>query len=367
MNQPDSPSAPGERTAPGASSSDCFRRMPKVELHLHLEGAIPLPCLWDLMGKYGGDPAVPDLAALARRFRFRDFPHFIATWAWKNRFLREYEDFTRIAAAVAEDLASQNVLYAEAFYSPQSFGERGLEPQGITAAVRRGLDREPAVDIALIADLVRDRDPREGQRTVDALAEVRAVCRVAGIGLGGSEHLFPPQLFAPIFEHARQLGFRTTAHAGEACGPESVWEALRSLRVDRLGHATRAIEDPALVDFLAQERIPLELCVISNLRTGVIPSPELHPARTYFERGIPLSINTDDPTLFNNSLAEEYSLLRDRLGFNQPDIHELIDQAAQSSWLPDNRREALRKRLREDRGGPAAGEGGSTDKGKRTA
>ena len=120
---------------------DWFERIPKVEIHLHLEGAIPLDALWRLIEKYGGDPSVPDPAALARRFEYRDFPHFIDTWLWKNEFLREYEDFTWIAEAVARDLARQNVRYLEAFYSPPDFSHHGLETQRLTEAVRSGLSR----------------------------------------------------------------------------------------------------------------------------------------------------------------------------------------------------------------------------------
>ena len=123
-----------------SAHDDWFRRVPKVELHVHLEGAIPYAMLWELLGKYGGDPSVPDQEALIRKFAYRDFRHFIETWNWKNGFLREYEDFTIIAEAVARDLARQNVRYVEAFYSPPDFRRHGLQTQRVTAAIRSGLD-----------------------------------------------------------------------------------------------------------------------------------------------------------------------------------------------------------------------------------
>lgn len=257
-----------------------FQRLPKVELHLHLEGAIPLPCLWQLVQKYGGDPEVPTIDALAMKFRYRDFDHFLDTWVWKNSFLREYEDFTLVAAEVARDLVSQNVLYAEAFYSPGDYRQRGSEPQRITEAIRKGLRQVPQIEVLLITDLIRDHGPERGHVTLDAIREIRDEFGIVGIGIGGSEHRYPPEPFAPVYERARSFGFRTTAHAGEACGPESIWGAIRALRVDRIGHGTRAIEDPTLVDYLlTQHRIPLELCLLSNLRTGVIPSLVAHPVR----------------------------------------------------------------------------------------
>src|SRR5688572_2265378 len=180
-----------------------FARLPKVELHLHLEGAIPLPCLWQLIEKYGGDTSVRDMEALAAKFTYRDFNHFIQTWVWKNRFLREYEDFQFISAAVARDLAAQNIVYAEVFYSPADFRSHRLDAQRLTEAIRRGLDRVPEIQIALITDFVRDFGPEQAQHTLDAVCEVSAALGVIGIGIGGSEHRFPPELFAPVYERAR--------------------------------------------------------------------------------------------------------------------------------------------------------------------
>src|SRR4029077_2257082 len=131
---------------------------------------------------------------------------------------------------------------------------------------------------------------------------------------------------------------RTSAHAGEGAGPESIWGAIRALEVDRIGHGTRAAEDPRLVDYLAEKQIPLELCVLSNVRTAVVLEVARHPARTYYERGIPLSINTDDPKMFGNSLAEEYLALHRHLGFSRADIRRLIEQAVETSWLPKQRK-----------------------------
>jgi adenosine deaminase len=323
-----------------------FERMPKVELHLHLEGAIPLDALWTLVTKYGGDPDVPTVESLEARFQYRDFPHFLETWGWKNRFLREYEDFSFIAEAVAQDLASQNILYVEAFYSPTDHVRTGLDPQTITEALRKGLNAVPDLEVALIADLVRDHGPERGLRTLEAVREVSASCGVIGIGIGGSEHLYPPEPFSPVYERARELGLRTTAHAGEAAGPESVWGSIRALGVDRIGHGTRAIEDPALVDHLAEHAIPIELCVLSNVRTGVVGSVAAHPARVYFERGIPIVLNTDDPKLFHNTLAEEFAALHAEQAFTLADLHRVAEAAVHVSWLPAERKSQLVARVR---------------------
>ena len=324
-----------------------YDRLPKVELHLHLEGAIPDDALWQLVQKYGGDADVQDPAALKDKFQYRDFPHFIETWLWKNQFLREYDDLTFIAEAAARDLASQNIRYAEAFYSPPDFFKQGLNTQQITEAVRRGLDRVPQIEIALVADLVRDFGPQRAAITLNEINEVKQF-GVVGVGIGGSEQNFPPEQFEAVFARARQLGFHTSAHAGEAAGPESIWGAIRTLQVDRIGHGTRAEEDGSLVDYLVDHEVPIEMCPLSNVRTGVVASYADHPVRRYFERGILLSINTDDPKMFGNSLAEEYRLLVEQKGFTPAEIRTLILQAIQMSWMPESKKEQMAHAFEDD-------------------
>jgi adenosine deaminase len=327
--------------------NDWFEKLPKAELHLHLEGAIPLDALWTLVRKYGGDPSVPDVHALEKKFRYRDFPHFIEIWVWKNGFLRESDDFTLIAEAVAQNLLHQNIRYAEAFFSPADFRRHGLKPQEIAKAVRRGLDRVPGTRVALVADLVRDFGPENALATLSEVNETRD-CGVIGIGIGGSEQNFPPELFEKVFEQARKLGFHTSAHAGEAAGPQSVWNAVSRLNVDRIGHGTRASEDKALLHFLAEKRIPVETCPLSNVRTGVVDSIGRHPVRLFYESGIRISVNTDDPAMFGNSLAEEYRLLETKLGFSRDEIRGIILETVSSSWLPENEKKLLADRFRLD-------------------
>lgn len=324
-----------------------YSRLPKVELHVHLEGAIPHGALLDLIQKYGGDPSVPDLAALVRRFEYKNFPQFVEAWTWKNRFLREYDDFTHIAELTARDMAGQNIRYAEMFYSPSSFIQHGLETQELTYAIKKGLTRVPEIEILLIADLVREHDPASEMTTLKKLNEVRAL-GVIGIGLGGSEHEFPPEPFTTVFEDARKMDFHITAHAGEASGPASIWDVIRHLQVERIGHGTRAVEDPELVDFIKEHDIPLELCPISNVRTGIVSTIAEHPIREYFKRGMKISVNTDDPKMFGTSLENEYELLAKECGFTKQEICRLVLLGIESSWLPEERKKSLAASFRQD-------------------
>ena len=329
-------------------SPSWYNHLSKVELHLHLEGAIPYDALWELVQKYGGDPEVPTLEVLLQRFKFKDFPHFIETWIWKNQFLREYEDFTFFAEAVARDLAGQNIRYVESFYSPPDFTDRhGLTTQKLTEAIRKGFCRVPEVEINLVADLVRDFGPEKAAVTLAEVDEVKEM-DVIGIGIGGSEQDYPPEPFQEVYEQARQFGFHTSAHAGEVAGAESVWGALCTLNVERIGHGTRAEEDEALLDYLAEHQIPIEMCPISNVRTGVVKSINEHPVRRYFERGLMVTINSDDPKMFDNSMAEEYQILEEQLGFSRDDIRTLILQGIQASWMTEDKKEQMTAAFRSD-------------------
>jgi len=321
-------------------------RVPKVELHVHLEGAIPHEALFALIQKYSGDPSVPDVPALAKRFEYKDFSQFIEAWSWKNQFLREYEDFTHVAELTARDMAQQGIRYAEVFFSPSLFVRRGLAVQQVAQAVRAGLTRVPEIEIALVPDLVRDYGPESEMVTLAQLKEVKGL-GIVGIGIGGSEHEWPPAPFKGLYEEARSIGFHTNAHAGEAAGAHSIWDAIRELGVERIGHGTRAWEDPELVEYLVDHRIPLEMCPVSNVRTNVVGSLWEHPIRRYFQAGMVVTVNTDDPKMFQTSLADEYRLLEQECGWTQLEICRVILYAIESSWLSDERKTSLAAEFRQ--------------------
>jgi len=319
-----------------------FDEIPKVELHVHLEGAIPYECMWELLKKYGGDKEISTIQELKEKFVFTDFSHFINTWVWKNNFLREYDDFELISTAVADDMASQNIRYAEIFYSPPDFRRHGLNTQELTQVIWSGVSKNPNIHVGLIPDLVRDFGGNKATRT---LAEVKEVIDfgILGIGLGGSEVEFPPKEFQKVFSAARKIGLRTSVHAGEASGPDSIWEAIKFLKPDRIGHGTRAVEDQVLVDYLTKHDLPIEMCPISNVRTGVVKDIYHHPIKSFFDQGMLVTVNTDDPKMFGNSLAEEYFLLVDKLGFTKEDIRTIISNGIKASWMSDPEKVAIMK------------------------
>ncbi len=321
---------------------DAVAAAPKVELHLHLEGAIPLDTLWSMVERHGGDPAVPAREALVAKLAYRDFPHFIETWNWMTGFLRTPEDFTNAAAAVAASLVEQRIVYAEASISPSDYSHHGISVEEIVMAVRAGIDSVPAAHINLIADLVRDRGPERAMSTLNSVLAVCDEAGIVGITIGGSEHDHPPAPFAGVYERARGAGLRLTAHAGEAAGPESVWSAINDLGVERIGHGVRSIEDPPLVAHLVDRQIPLEVCPTSNVRTGVVEGIDDHPVADLIDSGAWVTISTDDPTFFHCTLAEELRLVSDRTGAS---VRALTHAAIRASWLEPSDQTELGRRV----------------------
>jgi adenosine deaminase len=336
-------------SSPPQEGPDWFEGLPKVELHLHLEGAIPVDAMLELVKKYSPPGEAPGRDELLKRFHFQDFTHFIETWCWKNRFLREYEDFSFIAEALVQDLRAKNYLYGEVYFSPADFSGQGLRAGEIARAIRKGLSRVPEVEIALIADMVRDYGAERAAGTLREAWEARGE-GIIGIGIGGSEQSYPPRLFRDVYEEARSLGFHTTAHAGEVAGGASIWGALKDLKVERIGHGTRAGEDESLLEYLAEHQVPLEMCPLSNCALRVVPSYEAHPVRAFFERGLCVTVNTDDPLMFGNTLAQEFRLLYEKLGFSLEEICTLIENAVRASWLAGPKKAELLRMLRSHSG-----------------
>ena len=192
----------------------------------------------------------------------------------------------------------------------------------------------------MIADLVRDYGPKHELKTLHELNEVKNF-NIIGIGIGGTEPDYPAENFRDLYEQARIWGFNTTVHAGEACGPESIWAALNYLHPNRIGHATQARKDPKLIELLSSKKIPVEFCILSNVKTGVISSINEHPVDVFRSKGVPFSINTDDPKMFGNSLNDEYRALQTSFNYSDSDIIEIIIKSIETTWLDAKKKREL--------------------------
>jgi aminodeoxyfutalosine deaminase len=287
-----------------------FRQWPKAELHLHLEGSIEPATLLEI------DPSL-ELQQIDAAYRYADFPGFLKTYGWICKRLSRPEHYALATRHLLETLANQNVSYAEITLSAGVVLWKGEEFAPIYEAVQHEAVRS-RVQVRWIIDIVR-QFPLEDAWRVAQLAAERVDDGVIAIGIGGDEARGPANLFAELFAWARERGLHLHAHAGETTGPASVWQALE-IGAERIGHGIHAAGDPALLQYLRLHRIPLEICVTSNVRTASVPSLDRHPIRALYEAGVPLILNTDDPGLFRCSLESEFDLARTQFGFTEPEL-----------------------------------------------
>ena len=317
--------------------------IPKAELHLHLEGAIPLETLFNFIQRRGGEPSIKNLDDLRARLNYTNFAHFIDLWVWKNTFIKEEKDFEEIAYQVLCNLSKQNVKYVEAHYAPGDYWRQGLSEQGITECLIKGMKRardDFGIGCELILDICRDNGSEKGMERLNMLTPYLGKGLI-GIGLGGSEQTFPADPYADVYKEAGERGFRLTAHAGEAAGSKSIWTVIEKLGVERIGHGVRANEDPQLISLLKQKQIPLEICVISNVRTGVCDSIEAHPIGQYFKQGLMVTVNSDDPVMFNTTISQEYLVLVEKLGFTINDLKCLSMNGIKASFMSDKDKQLM--------------------------
>jgi aminodeoxyfutalosine deaminase len=325
------------------SLQEFIREMPKVELHVHLEGSIRPTTLLKLAERNGVALPASDAEGLREFYRFTTFDHFIQVYLAISQCLRTVDDFSLIAYEFGSDMARQNVRCAEVTFTPHTnVVNTGLAFDDILAGLNEGRERaqeEFGIEIRWVLDVVRD-NPESRHQVAEWAASARDRA-VVGFGLGGSERGHPPERFADAFAKAREAGLHSVPHAGEMAGPDSVWGALRALGAERIGHGVRSIEDPSLIDYLCEHQIPLEVCPTSNLCLGLYASYQDHPIRKLWQKGLYVTVNSDDPPMFNTDLAGEYSVLADLLDLSADDLERLSLNALQASFLPNEQKAAL--------------------------
>ncbi|HET7573448.1 MAG TPA: adenosine deaminase [Gaiellaceae bacterium] len=281
-----------------------MRAFPKIELHVHLEGTVRADTLREI-AKRNDYPLPDDLESL---YRFRDFRHFIEVWILTTNALRTEDDFRRIVVDYAQEAAGHGAVYLEGIFSPAERVRRGVAWEAIFDGVCAGAQeaREAhGVEVRLTPDIPRGFTQEEARATVEWAARYRDR-GVVGVGLGGLEAEFPPEPYEDVFRLARSLGLGSVPHAGEVAGAASVRGALEALGADRLRHGIRAVEDDGLVRELAGRGTVLDVCPLSNLRTGAVASLAEHPLPRLLAAGVRCSISTDDPAMFDTDLTRDY-------------------------------------------------------------
>lgn len=346
---------PDRRNPERGEGLDAFlAALPKVELHVHLEGAMRPSTLLALARKWDVELPARDIEGVRRWFRFQDFEHFVSIYLTCSEVLKEPEDFHRLALDFLEKQAEQNILYSEAHFTISTHVANGVDGTGVMEALEaaraEGLRRWDT-DLALVPDIVRNVEVERADVTLEWALEGRRRGLVAALGLSGIEASYPNEPFAEHFRRAEEEGLHRVAHAGEHAGPESVRSALEVARAERIGHGVRSVEDPELVAELARRNIPLEVCPTSNLCLGVFPDLESHSFDRLHRAGVPLSINSDDPPFFNTTLVGEYRAVARTFGYSAPEMAAFALAALEHSFLPARRKGAaiqtFRRRCRE--------------------
>ncbi|MGB9233365.1 MAG: adenosine deaminase [Terriglobales bacterium] len=311
--------------------------LPKAELHLHLEGSIAPATLLELRQRHGMEGAT--LAEVEQLYSFANFAGFLVAFKDVTAHLRTSDDYELIVYRLMEWLKAQNVLHAEVTVSVGVCLWRKQDFPAIFESLERGRqrgERDFGISLAWIFDAIRQFGAEKAQSVLDLAIQFRDR-NVVAFGIGGDELKGPPELFPEVFARAADQGLHLVAHAGESAGPESIWGAL-NLKAERIGHGLTAGRDPELMEELAERQIPVEVCVTSNLRTGCCAELAQHPVRRYFDEGLMLTLNSDDPAMFRTSLVEEYRLVQEHFGFTDDHLRELARNSFEASFLPPEKK-----------------------------
>lgn len=310
--------------------------LPKVELHVHHVGSASPQIVAELAARHEGRSPVPaDPAALADYFAFRDFAHFVEVYLSVVDLIRDQEDVWLLTHEVARELARQQVRYAELTVTPYSHVHRGIPAPAFCEAIEDARKRAAAdfgIELRWCFDIPGEAGLPAAEETLRVSLDERPDGLIS-FGLGGPEVGVPRPQFKPYFDQARAAGLRSVPHAGETTGAQTVWDALRDLGAERLGHGIAAVEDPELLAFLAERQLALEVCPTSNVRTRAVARIEEHPLPRLVEAGLLVTINSDDPPMFGTTLNDEYAVAARLLDLGPQGIAGLARNAVTASFL----------------------------------
>jgi adenosine deaminase len=325
--------------------NDFIQHMPKVELHVHIEGAIQPKTLLQLANKNKIELPAKDVDGLREWYRFTDFPHFIQIYLKASSCIQTTDDIEFVARDFLAHQAAQNIVYTEGTWTPHThFQQKGLSYDDQLAALNRAREwakHELNVDMGIVIDISR------GDTTAaEALALAQWTVQqhgngIVAFGIGGSEVGYPPSLFKAAFDYAKAHHLPILPHAGETAGADSIWSALHDAHATRLYHGVRAIEDDTLVAYLREKQIPLDVCPTSNVCLGVVPDMQSHTLPKLLAAGLYVTINSDDPPMFNTTLTNEYQAIADAFDFDAAMIQRLVLNGVHASLLPANEKQRM--------------------------
>ncbi len=327
----------GDLSLPHPNEQDVInfiRDIPKTEIHLHLEACVNKETLKFLYKKNGIEVTDKEFED---KYNFKDLNGFIQVFFFVQGAVKEASDLGYFIDSLADYLRSNNIVYSEAFFAPSKFIQNGLdfdEMVEVMVTRIRQIEVKDGITIRLLVDVSRSFGPANAMNNLNRVLGLKHK-EVIGIGLGGAELMGPAKDYAEVFKKAREAGLRCVSHSGEDDGPWAIWDAVNLCKAERIGHGTSAIQDPELVKYMKENRIPIEICVTSNVFTGkYVRKEQNHPVRYYYDQGLMLCINTDDPEIFNVNLTYEYFKLYRFLDFSLDELIDLVRQGVYCTFHP---------------------------------
>lgn len=334
--------------------SSFFYSLPKVEIHNHLEGTITPTTLHQLAKKNSSESLLAEsIEECEKLYEFNDFMGFLKAFAKINTFIRNSSDFDILFQNNIQSLAKENYRYVEYFLSIDTFVKKNIPLIEILDRVKTNIKKLSSNNLhigGIIIDFVRNYGPNNALKILQELKPIIDDYQdiLLGISIGGDEVHFPASAFSKVFEIARELSLKTTAHAGEAAGYQSVWDTIFDLKTDRIGHGLHVYESNDLIKHLRATQTPLEVCPTSNFRTGLITGLQNHPLKDYYVNGLNITLNTDDPGFFGNSLSKEFELCANLFQFDAFDIKQLLLNAAESCFYEEFSKKELIEDLKSE-------------------
>ncbi|MFE9927722.1 adenosine deaminase [Streptomyces sp. NPDC005533] len=309
--------------------------LPKAELHVHHVGSASPRIVAELASRHPDSKVPTDPEALADYFTFTDFAHFIEVYLSVVDLVRTPDDVRTLTFEVARDMARQNIRYAELTITPYSSTRRGIDERAFMEAIedaRKAAEAELGVILCWCFDIPGEAGLEAAAETARLAVDLRPEGLVS-FGLGGPEIGVPRPQFKPYFDAARAAGLHSVPHAGETTGPETVWDAIRELGAERIGHGTSSTQDPELLAYLAEHRIALEVCPTSNIATRAVTDLDQHPVKEMVAAGVLVTINSDDPPMFGSDLNNEYAVAARLLELDERGLAQLAKNAVEASFL----------------------------------
>jgi aminodeoxyfutalosine deaminase len=324
-----------------------FTSLPKTELHMHLEGSIPVEPLFELVTKHGRLNEAPTVEHVRKRYEFDDFAHFLEVYKWTVSFLKHPDDYEFVAYEVAKTLVAQNVLFAEIMVglsnSVMYGGHSAIE---VVRAAWRGFkaaEVKHGIRIRVQVATSRDHGPDFSLARLHDIEPLLGEVDICAFNIGGNENVHPLPQFAKVFKRAREMGLNLSLHAGEVSGPQDVYDAL-DCRAQRIGHGIRAALDPNLMDELKRRNVALEVCPVSNECTGAVPRLADHPLPRLIAASVPVTLSSDDPAMFHTSVTREYEVAHEVLGVDTSTLVAIAREGFKRGFMDEGlRRELLTK------------------------